>query len=60
MRGHDTIYRGYRLFVVAQPGGGYQVHIARPEEDKPLLTMKFAELADAMDEARRIVDRVHL
>ena len=54
----ESVYRGFRLAAVEQAFGGWQVEIApNTGGGTPALTMPFRELSDAMDDARRIVDR---
>lgn len=54
----ESVYRGFRLAAVEQAFGGWQVEITpNAGGGNPYLTMPFRELADAMDEAHRIVDR---
>jgi hypothetical protein len=49
------LYRGYRLTVVEQQGG-FIVEITVGAA-KPFPTMKFRGRSEAMDEARRIIDK---
>jgi hypothetical protein len=51
------IYRGYRLTPIEQPDGSFRVEISTPGGGKPFSTKTFRDLADAMAEARLIVDK---
>jgi hypothetical protein len=55
----ESVYRGFRLAAVEQAFGGWQVEITpNARGGKPVLTMPFEELADAMEDARRTVENI--
>jgi hypothetical protein len=55
----ESVYRGFRLAAVEQAVGGWQVEITpNAGGGKPVLTMPFRELADAMEDAQHIVENI--
>lgn len=52
----QTIYRSYHLDAYWRPGDGYIVRITHKNGGKSVTTTTFAEIDDALDSARRIVD----
>jgi hypothetical protein len=54
-----TVYNGFRLTAIEQPAGGHQIEITPlAGGGKLVLTQTFRKLSDAIDAARRIVDKV--
>jgi hypothetical protein len=52
----ETTYRGYTLTASERPNGGYHVEVGPIGSDRTTSTNTFAQLDDALAEARAIVD----
>ncbi len=53
----ETEYRGHRLVVIEQLGGGHLVEITPPRAGQTLRTMTYQSVREAIDEAKTIADR---
>ena len=57
MTDDETEYKGHRLVIVQQPGGGSLVEITPFEGGQTLRTLTYQSTDEAIAEAREIVDK---